>query len=96
MKEILRAEHIKKSFGDKNVLGDISLSLHEGELVSLLGVSGVGKTTLFNVLSGLTGPDSGKVLLIEESEPVDITGQTGHLSYMLQKDLLLPILRLLL
>ena len=90
MKEILRAEHIKKSFGDKNVLGDISLSLHEGELVSLLGVSGVGKTTLFNVLSGLTGPDSGKVLLIEESEPVDITGQTGHLSYMLQKDLLLP------
>lgn len=86
MNDILRAEHIAKSYTDKQVLGDISLTLKEGELVSLLGVSGVGKTTLFNVLSGLTAPDSGKVYLKDE----DITGEKGNLSYMLQKDLLLP------
>lgn len=82
---ILQAEHITKAYGEKQVLGDITLHLNEGELVCLLGVSGVGKTTLFNVLSGLTLPDSGKILLYDK----DITGKTGELSYMLQKDLLL-------
>ena len=92
MKEILRAEHIAKEYPDKKVLGDISVTLHEGELVSLLGVSGVGKTTLFNVLSGLIRPDEGAVYLhsSEASGMTEITGETGHLSYMLQKDLLLP------
>jgi len=86
MRELLKAEHIAKSYSDKKVLQDISVSLNEGEIVSLLGVSGVGKTTLFNVLSGLIMPDSGAVML----EGEDITGKTGYLSYMLQKDLLLP------
>ena len=86
MKELLRAEHIAKEYSDKKVLQDITVTLNEGEIVSLLGVSGVGKTTLFNVLSGLIVPDSGSVLL----EGDDITGKTGYLSYMLQKDLLLP------
>lgn len=83
---ILRTEHISKSYGEKQVLQDISITLNEGEIISLLGVSGVGKTTLFNVISGLLLPDSGKVFLNDE----DITGKTGYLSYMLQKDLLLP------
>ena len=77
---------VSKSFGEEKILQDINLTLKEGELVSILGVSGVGKTTLFQVISGLTGPDEGKVLLDQE----DITGQSGRVSYMLQKDLLLP------
>ena len=89
-KEILLAEHITKSYGEKQVLNDINFSLKEGELVCLLGVSGVGKTTLFNVLSGLTAPDEGKVLLASENGFTDITEKNGMLSYMLQKDLLLP------
>ena len=89
-KEILRAEHITKSYGEKQVLNDINFSLKEGELVCLLGISGVGKTTLFNVLSGLTAPDEGKVLLASENGFTDITEKNGMLSYMLQKDLLLP------
>ena len=52
----------------------------------LLGASGGGKTTLFNVISGLLKPDHGKVLL----DGKDITNQPGQISYMLQKDLLLP------
>lgn len=83
---ILQAEQISKAYGEKQVLQDIAVTLNQGELVCLLGVSGVGKTTLFNILSGLATPDSGRVLL----DGKEITGETGHLSYMLQKDLLLP------
>ncbi|MCR4671830.1 MAG: ABC transporter ATP-binding protein [Lachnospiraceae bacterium] len=91
MADVLRANHVAKSYSDKQVLGDINIRLADGELVCILGVSGVGKTTLFNVLSGLIRPDSGSVELAD-GEPSfrDITGETGHLSYMLQKDMLLP------
>lgn len=83
---LLRAEHITKSFDGATVIRDVSLTLRQGEFVCLLGVSGVGKSTLFNILSGLTVPDSGRVLLGDE----EITGQTGRIGYMQQKDLLLP------
>lgn len=91
MSEILRAEKINKSFGEKQVLRDVSISLDEGEIISLLGVSGSGKTTLFNVLSGIYKPDSGTVLL----KGKDITGKPGEISYMLQKDLLFPYRRVI-
>lgn len=84
--EILSVEKIKKSFGDRTIIDDVNLSLQKGELVSLLGVSGAGKTTLFNCISGILTPDSGKIVLSGE----DITGKPGRISYMLQKDLLLP------
>ena len=83
---ILTAEKINKSFGDNHVLKDVSVRLDEGEIVSLLGVSGGGKSTLFNVISGLYVPESGTVTLNGE----DVTGKPGKISYMLQKDLLLP------
>ena len=72
---------ISKSFDGKTVLEDVSITLNAGELVCLLGVSGAGKTTLFNIISGLVKPDEGKVLLDGE----DITGKPGKISYMLQK-----------
>ena len=56
--EILKAENIYKSFGENKVLKGASLTLNKGEIVSLLGVSGGGKTTLFNVLSGISKPES--------------------------------------
>ena len=84
--EILKAESISKSFGEKQVLNNVSITLNEGEIISLLGVSGSGKTTLFNILSGIYTPDEGTVLLKGEN----ITGKPGAISYMLQKDLLFP------
>ena len=84
--EILKAQNISKSFGEKQVLSDVNITLNKGEIVSLLGVSGAGKTTLFNVLSGIYKADTGKVYLNGE----DITGKPGKVSYMLQKDLLFP------
>ena len=83
--EVLKAEHISKDFDEKPVLRDVTVSLEEGELVSILGLSGSGKTTLLNIISGLTVPNEGKVTLAGR----DITGRPGQVSYMLQKDLLL-------
>lgn len=84
--EKLTAEKITVIYDGENIIEDIDIHLCDGEVVSLLGVSGSGKTTLFNVLSGLSLPDNGRVLLDGE----DVTGKTGKMSYMLQKDLLLP------
>ena len=84
--EQLKVEGISKSFDGERVLEDISITLNKGELVSLLGISGGGKTTLFNIIAGLSRPDTGHVLLDGE----DVTGCPGRVSYMLQKDLLLP------
>lgn len=83
---LLNVENVSKSFDGEAIIADISLELHKGEIVSLLGVSGGGKTTLFNIIAGLSVPDSGNVCLDGEV----ITGKPGLVSYMLQKDLLLP------
>ncbi|MDE6625830.1 MAG: ABC transporter ATP-binding protein [Lachnospiraceae bacterium] len=82
----LEVKGVTKSFGGRTVIKDIDLVLENGEITCLLGASGVGKTTLFNIISGLMRPDSGSVWLDGE----EITGQPGKISYMLQKDMLLP------
>ena len=83
---VLCAGHISKWYDGRRILKDVSLRLEEGELVCLLGVSGAGKTTLFHTLSGLETPEEGHVFLSGQ----EITGKPGSISYMLQKDLLLP------
>lgn len=84
---VLEVKNVTFSYdGVNKILSDVNLTLNDGELVCLLGVSGGGKTTLFNIIAGLLEPQQGQVLLNGE----DITGQSGKVSYMLQKDMLLP------
>ncbi len=52
---------ISKSYGNLTVLKDISLTIHEGEIVAIVGPSGAGKTTLLHIMSTLDSPDSGIV-----------------------------------
>lgn len=70
---ILELEHIKKSFGETEVLKDISLSIKEGEFITFLGASGCGKTTTLRIIAGLEKPDSGRVWLngtdVTETDP---------------------------
>lgn len=82
----LTVTDVTLAYENTNIIEDISIELHDNELVCLLGASGGGKTTLFNVISGLKKPDKGKIMLNGR----DVTGRPGHISYMLQKDLLLP------
>ena len=83
---LLAAEGITKRYDAATIIQNINIHLEQGELVSLLGLSGCGKTTLFHVLSGLVEPEEGRVFM----EDTEITGKPGMVSYMLQKDLLLP------
>lgn len=62
-KEIIQIEHACKMYGEKKVLDDFSLTINKGETIALIGSSGTGKTTLFNVITGTVPLDTGKVLI---------------------------------
>ena len=59
---ILQTENVVKQFGGLVAVDNISIELHEGEILGLIGANGAGKTTLFNMISGSFRPTSGKIL----------------------------------
>ena len=59
--EVLRTEHVSKSFGRVTALRDASIQLGKGEVLGLLGDNGAGKSTLMKILTGFHKPDSGKL-----------------------------------
>lgn len=58
---VLRAEGLHKEFGKRPVVQDVSLELHQGEIVGLLGPNGAGKTTTFSMIIGFLQPTAGEV-----------------------------------
>lgn len=60
---MLRIENLHKHFGGVKAVNDCSFSIKEGDITALIGPNGSGKTTVFNVISGVTRPDSGKIFL---------------------------------
>lgn len=62
----LRTEHLIKRYGKRTVVNDVSIELHQGEIVGLLGPNGAGKTTTFYMTTGLVGANNGRILLGEE------------------------------
>jgi branched-chain amino acid transport system ATP-binding protein len=67
----LAVSGVSKRFGGVRAVEDVTVSVAQGEIVSIIGPNGAGKTTLLNVISGLFQPNSGKILL----EGRDITGE---------------------
>jgi lipopolysaccharide export system ATP-binding protein len=67
----LRTESLTKSYSGRTVVRDVSLDVASGEVVGLLGPNGAGKTTTFGMVVGLTGPDSGRVLLDDHDVTAD-------------------------
>ena len=59
---IIEMKNVIKSFGDNLVLDDVSLHAHEGEITTVVGKSGVGKSVLLKLIVGLLEPDSGDIL----------------------------------
>jgi branched-chain amino acid transport system ATP-binding protein len=74
MTAMLEVKEIITSYGQSQVLHGISLVVDQGEVVSLLGRNGVGKTTTFRSIMGLTAPRSGSILL----KGTELIGRAPH------------------
>jgi lipopolysaccharide export system ATP-binding protein len=83
----LRAEHLMKHYGSRQVLQDVSVKVEPGEVVGLLGPNGAGKTTCFYLIVGLIHANQGRILLDERDLtqlPMHARARAG-LSYLAQE-----------
>ena len=60
---VLEVKNVEKSFGDLQVLRDVSLTVHDGEVISIIGSSGSGKTTLLRCITHLETVDGGSIIV---------------------------------
>jgi branched-chain amino acid transport system ATP-binding protein len=67
MTALLETRNVGKAFGPFRALDNVSMSVHQDEIVSVVGPNGAGKTTLVNLLTGLLAPSSGEVLFMGKS-----------------------------
>ena len=82
MKKTLEIKNLSYSFGDNHILKDINIYVKENEIVAIVGSSGVGKSTLFNLIAGVLKKQSGEIVIDGSDDYI------GKVAYMLQKDLL--------
>jgi general nucleoside transport system ATP-binding protein len=75
---VLQLRHIRKQFGSLVANDDISLELHQGEVLALLGENGAGKTTLMNILFGHYQPDAGSICVL--GQPLQIRSPRGAIA----------------
>lgn len=71
--ELLKTEKLCKSFGDKQILKDITLTIPRGRIIGLLGKNGMGKSTLIKLINDLLTPTSGTILV--NGEPVGVSSK---------------------
>ena len=82
MKKTLEIKNLSYSFGDNHILKDINIYVKENEMVAIVGSSGVGKSTLFNLIAGVLKKQGGEIIINGSDDYI------GKVAYMLQKDLL--------
>ena len=92
---MITAENLNKSYGSLHVLRDVSLTINQGEVVSIVGPSGAGKTTLLQILGTLDRPDSGtlrygdtEVSKLKEKDLARFRNE--HIGFVFQAHHLLP------
>lgn len=89
--EMIRFEHVNKSFGVEKVLVDFSLNIEEGEFLTVIGRSGCGKTTMLRMINGLQTPDSGKILVEGNNvAEADLIALRRKIGYVIQNKGLFP------
>ena len=66
-KPLVKLEKISLSFSKRQILEDINFSINKGEILGMLGPNGVGKSTIFNLITGLLKPDFGSIIIDNEN-----------------------------
>jgi len=63
LKPIIKLNKLTLSFGKRKILDNVSFTINEGQILGLLGPNGVGKSTIFNIITGLIKPDYGSIII---------------------------------
>ena len=71
---VLEMQNVEKHFGGVHAIDNFSVKIEQGQIHGLIGPNGAGKTTIFNNITGIYAPDSGKILFLGQ----DITGSSPH------------------
>ena len=90
-KVILRIDHLKKSFGKKDVIKDFDLDVYEGEFLTLLGSSGCGKTTILRAIAGLDPVSDGHIY-IDDKDVTDLDPKYREVNTIFQNYALFPLM----
>ena len=86
-KEVVKLENISFSFGERKVLENIDISVNQGEIAGLLGPNGVGKSTIFNLITGLIKPSYGSIKIdskIVNEYPIYLRSKKFKIGYVPQ------------
>lgn len=83
---MLKVTNLSFSYGSHQILQDVSFKIKKGDIATLIGLSGSGKTTIFKLLTGLLTPQNGTILI--DSQP--LPHEHGKISYLMQEEMLLP------
>ena len=87
--KLLELNHVEKSFGDLKVLKDISMSVEDGEIVSIIGPSGSGKSTIAKLMAGFWDATKGKVIFGGKNiKEIPFAQLMGEVSYVAQDNFL--------
>lgn len=91
MEPIIEFEHVRKSYGEKTVLGDFSLTVEPGDFVTIVGASGGGKTTVLKMVNGLLTPDAGTIRVMgRDIREMDLIQLRRNIGYAIQGSVLFP------
>ncbi|MBB6215521.1 ABC-type sugar transport system ATPase subunit [Anaerosolibacter carboniphilus] len=82
-------QNITKKYGEDKILEDVNIQVKEGRLLSILGASGAGKTTILKIISGLVRQDEGRVM-IDGMDISDCPVEKRNIGYVFQSPLLFP------
>ena len=86
-KEVVKLENISFSFGERKILENINISVNQGEIAGLLGPNGVGKSTIFNLITGLIKPSYGSIKIeskIVNQYPIYLRSKKFRIGYVPQ------------
>jgi len=92
---MLELKNISKQFGQKKIFDQFNLTIEDGKILSLVGPSGGGKTTLLRMLAGLETIDSGEIIYNGEVVPIDHLENLNLLGFVFQDFQLFPHLSVL-